>query len=102
MEAIIFRNFIVMMDTVTQGNELTIDQRILYRYQASLVIEKSIKIIDQLFEVSGGASVFTGSEIQQRFLDVHTARAHVANNPTSFSRNLGATKLGVDNQDFFI
>ena len=102
MEAIIFRNFTVMMDTVTQGNELTIDQRILYRYQASLVIEKSIKIIDLLFEVSGGASVFTGSEIQQRFLDVHTARAHVANNPTSFSRNLGATQLGVDNQDFFI
>jgi 3-hydroxy-9,10-secoandrosta-1,3,5(10)-triene-9,17-dione monooxygenase len=102
MEAIIFRNFSVMMDTVTQGNELTIDQRILYRYQASLVIEKSIKIIDQLFEVSGGASVFTGSEIQQRFLDVHTARAHVANNPTSFSRNLGATQLGVDNKDFFI
>lgn len=102
MEAVLYRNFDRMMDSVNAGEEITMDDRILGRYQASLVIEKSIAVVDKLFEAAGGGSVFAGSEIQQRFLDIHTARAHVANNPTSFARNLGATLLGVDNQDFFV
>jgi 3-hydroxy-9,10-secoandrosta-1,3,5(10)-triene-9,17-dione monooxygenase len=66
------------------------------------VIEKSIEIVDLLFEVAGGGSVFLGSEIQQRFLDIHTARAHVANNPVGFARNLGAVALGTENKDMFV
>ncbi|MEH6592296.1 MAG: flavin-dependent monooxygenase [Halioglobus sp.] len=102
MEAVLFNNFNKMMAAVDNGEQIPIDDRIHYRYQASLVIEKSIKVVDSLFEVAGGASVFSGNEIQQRFLDIHTARAHVANNPTSFARNLGGTQLGLDNKDFFV
>ncbi|MDH4040247.1 MAG: flavin-dependent monooxygenase [Gammaproteobacteria bacterium] len=102
MEALLYRNFDNMMAAATRGEAISIEDRALYRYQASLVIEKSIGVIDALFSSAGGASVFAGSEIQQRFLDIHTARAHVANNPTSFARNLGALKLGAENQDYFI
>lgn len=102
MEAILFRNFDVMMGQVERGEEIPLKDRIHYRYQASLVIAKSIAIVDSLFEVAGGHSVFNDSEIQQRFRDVHTARAHVANNPTSFARNLGSVELGLDNSDFFV
>ena len=59
-------------------------------------------VIDPLFSMAGGRSVFNGSEIQQRFLDIHTARAHVANNPTGFARNLGGIHLGLENTDLFI
>jgi 3-hydroxy-9,10-secoandrosta-1,3,5(10)-triene-9,17-dione monooxygenase len=59
-------------------------------------------IVDSLFSSAGGSSVFAGSQIQQRFLDIHTARAHVANNPTAFGRNLGLTALGGENADFFV
>ena len=41
-------------------------------------------------------------DIEQRFLDIHTVRAHVANNPTSFARNLGAVALGAENKDYFV
>lgn len=102
MECILLRNFDRMMDYVNAGEEIPMDERILYRYQSSLIIEKSIEVVDRLFNVAGGGSVFLGSDIQQRFMDVHTARAHVANNPTSFARNLGATQLGVDNGDVFL
>jgi len=102
MEVVLQRNMQHIMQCVNAGEEVPLQDRIKYRYQASLVIEKSIAIVDSLFEVAGGRSVFLGSEIQQRFLDVHTARAHVANNPASFSRNYGSTELGMDNQDFFI
>ena len=69
---------------------------------ATLVIDKCIGVVDELFSSAGGSSVFLGSDIQQRFLDIHTARAHVANNPTAFARNLGAVSLGADNTDYFV
>ena len=96
------RNFDHMMVCVNAGEEIPMDDRILYRYQSSLIIEKSMAVVDHLFSVAGGGSVFIGSAIQQKFMDIHTARAHVANNPTSFGRNLGATQLGVDNADVFL
>ena len=102
MEAILFRNFDVMLEQIERGEDIPLEDRVSYRYQASLVISKSIEIVDSLFEVAGGHSVFNDSEIQQRFRDVHTARAHVANNPTSFGRNFGGVALGMDNGDFFI
>ena len=102
METIMLRNFDQMMAAIKNGEEIPLQDRIKYRYQASTVIEKSIKIVDSLFEVAGGGSVFIGSEIQQRFMDIHTARAHVANNPAGFGRNLGGTALGADNGDFFV
>jgi len=102
MEALLYRNFDEMMTAVNAGEEVPVADRVKYRYQASLVIEKSMGVIDSLFSSAGGASVFTGAEIQQRFLDIHTARAHVANNPTSFARNLGGVTLGADNQDLFL
>ncbi|MFT5709675.1 MAG: 3-hydroxy-9,10-secoandrosta-1,3,5(10)-triene-9,17-dione monooxygenase [Halioglobus sp.] len=102
MEALLYRNFDRMMATAEAGETTPIEHRALYRYQASLVIEKSMAVIDSLFSSAGGASVFRGSEIQQRFLDIHTARAHVANNPTPFARNLGALGVGAENGDFFI
>lgn len=102
MEAILMRNFDNMVAAVNAGEQVSVQERAKYRYQASLVIEKSMEVIDSLFSMAGGSSVLAGSELQQRFLDVHTARAHVANNPTNFARNLGSLHLGLDNQDFFI
>jgi 3-hydroxy-9,10-secoandrosta-1,3,5(10)-triene-9,17-dione monooxygenase len=102
MRAVMFGNFDAMLTSLDAGEDISLESRILYRYQASLVIDKCIALVDELFASAGGSSVFVGSEIQQRFLDIHTARAHVANNPTSFARNLGAVALGAENKDFFV
>jgi 3-hydroxy-9,10-secoandrosta-1,3,5(10)-triene-9,17-dione monooxygenase len=102
MTTVLQANFDSMMGRLRNGETVSLEDRILYRYQASLVIEKCITVVDSLFSSAGGSSVFQGSPIQQCFLDIHTARAHVANNPTSFARNLGAITLGADNSDFFV
>ena len=102
MTTVLQANFDAMMDALRAGETISLEDRILYRYQASLVIEKSIEVVDSLFSSAGGSSVFKGSAFQQCFLDIHTARAHVANNPTSFARNLGAVALGAPNSDFFV
>ncbi len=102
MEALLYGNFDQMMTKVNAGEPVAIEDRARYRHHASMVIEKSMGVIDDLFSSAGGSSVFQGAEIQQRFLDIHTARAHVANNPTNFARNLGGLVAGADNQDLFI
>ena len=101
-EAIMFRNFDRMMAHVNAGEEIPMADRVKYRYQASLVIERMMEAVDLLFDVAGGRSVFNGAPIQDIWHDVHIARAHVANSPISFARNLGAVHLGADSTYVFV
>lgn len=101
-EAIMYRNFDNMMAAVNAGEEIPMLDRIKYRYQASLVIERMMEAVDLLFNVAGGRSVFDGSPIQDIWHDVHIGRAHVANSPIGFARNLGAVQLGADSTDVFV
>ena len=94
-----FHNFDKMEGSDWQPS---IAERVLFRYQASLVIDKAIDAIDTLFDVAGGRAVFNGHPLQNLWHDIHIARCHVANNPTGFARNLGAMQLGVENQDVFV
>lgn len=102
VETIMFRNFDRMVELVRNGQQIPINDRILYRYQASLVIEKMMTCIDQLFDVAGGRSVFDGAPIQEIWRDIHIARAHVANSPVAFARNFGGVMLGGENKDVFV
>ena len=99
LESILFRNF----DAMEAANwKPSIEDRIMYRYQASQVIPKAIEAIDLLFDAAGGRSVFQGHPLQNLWHDVHIARCHVANNPLPFARNLGSVAMGMDNGDVFI
>ena len=99
LEAVMYHNF----DKMEAADwKPSLEDRIMYRYQASIVIDKAIEAIDTLFEVAGGRSVFNGHPLQQLWHDIHIARCHVANNPTAFARNLGSVTLGMENKDVFI
>jgi 3-hydroxy-9,10-secoandrosta-1,3,5(10)-triene-9,17-dione monooxygenase len=99
LEAVMYHNF----NKMEAANwKPSLEDRIMYRYQASLVIDKAIEAIDTLFDVAGGRSVFNGHPLQQLWHDIHIARCHVANNPTAFARNLGSVTLGMENKDVFI
>lgn len=102
LDTLLGRGLVHMIDCTGRGEEIPIADRVRYRYEASLIIEKSVTVIGELFANAGGRSVFLGSPIQQCFLDVNTARAHVANNPVPFARNYGAVQLGMENTDVFI
>lgn len=102
VESIMYRNFDHMVAAVTSGDEIPMIDRVRYRYQASLVIDRMGAAVDRLFEVAGGRSVFNGAEIQDIWRDIHIARAHVANNPTSFARNFGGMALGAEGSDVFV
>ena len=102
VETIMYRNFEKMVELVNSGQAIPMAERVRYRYQASLVIDRMGAAVDRLFEVAGGRSVFDGAGIQDIWRDIHIARAHVANNPTGFARNLGGMALGAENSDVFV
>ena len=101
-ELLAFSSFDRMMQRVRAGQPLDMFDRVLFRYQASTLIDDMTRAVDRLFEVAGGRSVFDGSAIQDVWRDIRVARAHVANNPTPFARNLGCMALGAENEDPFV
>ncbi len=102
LELVMQRNLERLEELASARLEIPMIERVKYRYQASLVIDKCLSVIDSLFSVAGGRSVYLGSPIQQRFLDLHVARAHIANHPVPFARNFGAVLLGGQNSDYFL
>lgn len=101
-ETMLYENHAKMRSVVMNGGEIPLIDRAKYRYQTGSILTEMIRVVDQLFDVAGGRSVFLGAEIQNVWQDIHTARAHVANNPVPLLRNWGRMLLGAETQDTFI
>ena len=102
VETILYRNFDRLVAYASDGDPAPLEERVRYRYQASIVIDRMSAAVDRLFDVAGGRSVFNGAQIQNIWRDIHSARAHVANSPTAFARNFGGMALGAKNADVFV
>jgi len=66
------------------------------------MVSRCITAVDQLMQFSGGKAIYRGNVVQRAFLDIHCARAHVANNPYPYARNFGAMAFGAPNDCFDI
>ncbi|QKS02021.1 flavin-dependent monooxygenase [Sphingomonas sp. CL5.1] len=65
-------------------------------FSTTSMVSRCVTEIDKLMTFSGGKAIYRGNPIQRAFLDIHSARAHVANNPYPYARNLGAMYFGYD------
>lgn len=72
----------------------TLDRRAALGYSTTAMVSRCVSAVDKLMEFSGGKALYRGHPVQQAFLDIHCARAHVANNPYPYGRNLGAIRFG--------
>jgi len=66
------------------------------------MVSRCVAAVDQLMQFSGGKAIYRGNVIQRAFLDIHCARAHVANNPYPYARNFGAMAFGAPNDCYDI
>lgn len=66
------------------------------------MVSRCVAAVDQLMQFSGGKAIYRGNVIQRAFLDIHCARAHVANNPYPYARNFGAMAFGALNDCYDI
>jgi len=75
----------------------TLERRAALAYSTTAMVSRCVAAVDKLMEFSGGKALYRGHPVQQAFLDIHCARAHVANNPYPYGRNLGAIHFGFPN-----
>lgn len=102
MKLVLRRNCERLLEAAAGGAELTMDERIKFRYDSAAVPQKAVQEIDKLFTYAGGSGIYEGNDLLRFFLDIHASRAHTANNPQKYGRNWGAVSLGQANTDFFL
>ena len=90
-----------LLESAESGN-WTLERRAALGASTTGTVSRCVAAIDKLMEFSGAKSLYRGNVIQQAFLDIHCARAHVANNPHPYGRNLGAIRFGFQNESLDI
>lgn len=85
------------LDARAEANDWPIERRAELGHHTTSMVNNCVKAIDLLMLFSGGKAIYLGNQIQRAFLDIHCARAHVANNPYPYARNVGAMAFGYEN-----
>ncbi len=85
-----------------ERNTWSLERRAALGASTTGTVSRCVDAIDKLMEFSGAKALYRGNVIQQAFLDIHCARAHVANNPYPYGRNLGAIRFGFQNDSLDI
>jgi 3-hydroxy-9,10-secoandrosta-1,3,5(10)-triene-9,17-dione monooxygenase len=102
MKLILFRNFKVLGEKVKGGQPLDLEERIRFRVQSARVSEQCAQLVSRLLYSCGAQGIYRDSPLVRTFVDIHTGRTHVANNPDKVGRNYGGFLLGGENTDTFL
>lgn len=102
MKTTLNRNFGVLMEKARAGEELDLEQRLLFRFQSAQILDRCAELISRLFYSCGAQGTYRSSPLVRTFVDIHTGRTHIANNPFKVARNFGGFMLGNANTDTFI
>ena len=102
MDAVLHRNFDIMMALLRAGQPIPMQDRIRYRYQSATVARRCTDHVNELIRFLGGRAVFTSSPIVRYWLDLNAAQSHVANDPAGIYGSLAGAELGEDVQEVFV
>lgn len=102
MKHTLFRNFNTLMEQARANQDYDLEQRLLFRFQSAQILDRCAALISRLFYACGAQGVYRSSPLARAFVDIHTGRTHVANNPDKVGRNFGGFMVGHPNTDTFI
>jgi len=102
MKTVLMKSFDEMLSRVRAGEELTLPDRIRYRFESSQVVRRCADLCDELLPLLGGRAIYMDSPVLRYWLDINAARAHVANDPAIIGTSLGALYVGEPVQEFFV
>lgn len=88
------------LETRAASGDWPVERRAQLGHHTTAMVSRCVEAIDKLMLHSGGKAIYKGNTVQRAFLDIHCARAHVANNPVPYARNLGALAFGFENDCF--
>lgn len=83
--------------TAMANEKVSIDQRRDIRLATTYAVEASIKTVDAMYTLGGGASVYRESPLQRHFRDVHMASQHIMVAPSTLE-TVGRLYLGQEAQ----
>ena len=83
-----------MISCVERGELVSMERRALFAYQSSTVVRRMAGLVDDIMKLLGGRAIYMSSAIIQPWLDLHAARAHVANDPANRSGDVLGTMHG--------
>lgn len=95
----LLRNFEAMMCLTRAGQEIPLESRARYRWDAAKATTWCVQAVDRLFEASGGRAIFLNNPIQRAWRDVHAIRAHAGNNPDKAALIFGRSEFGLPPQE---
>lgn len=94
MEVVLRRNFDAMIAHAEAGEPVPMEKRTLYRFQSGSVVRRCAALVDGLLPLLGGRAIYMSSPVVQPWLDLHAARAHVANDPNNFGPDVVNVLMG--------
>ncbi|WP_240334379.1 acyl-CoA dehydrogenase family protein [Sphingobium estronivorans] len=83
-----------LMDYAERNEPIPMERRALFAYQSASVVRRLADLVDDMVKLLGGRAVYMSSPILQPWLDLHAARAHVANDPANRTGDVVGTMLG--------
>lgn len=86
--------FVELIETAESGQPIAMDRRALFAYQSSNVVRRLADMVDDMVKLMGGRAIYMTSPILQPWLDLHAARAHVANDPSNRTSDVVGTMMG--------
>lgn len=99
MKLVLRRNFGEIDAAARKGELPTTQQRLLYRYQSSVVAERCLTLAAKIFKSAGGSGLYATQSFGRIYADLIAARQHVSNQSQISGRGLGAVLLGLENKD---
>lgn len=83
-----------LMDYAERNEPVPMEKRALFAYQSASVVRRMAELADGMVKLLGGRAVYMSSPILQPWLDLHAARAHVANDPANRTSDVIGTING--------
>jgi len=102
LKLVLFRNYSRIVACAQEGRRMDIEERLMQRAQASQVPKLCCHHISELVRACAASGTYRDNPVERAFRDIHTSRAHIANNTDLFTRAHGSVMLGLPNTDPFV
>ncbi len=84
-----------IMETVSSGRELTIEQRARNKGDWGYAARLAVQAVDAIFAASGGGALFKTGRVQRYWRDTHAGSAHISMNWDAVGALYGRVTLGL-------
>ncbi len=82
-------------DKALAGSPVPVDERRDLRLATTHVVQSAVKVVDAMYTLAGGTSVYESSRLQRQFRDVHVATQHIMVAPSTLE-TVGRLYLGLE------